>query len=275
MLSGLSIAALSFAFCASFMGNIFAACAIAPFCDLILLTSPLTVPPLRKWLTAKARAAMPAMPTATPPRIFAVGLSGGTRRATIAARSPPVPLGEIEGYAVTMKSGVDVADTFTGLDVGHAVIIKRGVLVALSEAVLVVEGKDVIKYIGVDVKLAVLERLDVAVSVIVVLGVAVSVCVVLGVAVSVCVVLGVAVSVCVVLGVAVNVSVVLGVQVPVEVCVSVADAVMLAVFGGVPVAVRVRVDVGVGGGAEELGEAASFPTVISIPHTCGRDSVAE
>ena len=105
------------------MGNMLAACAIAPFCDLILLTSPLTFPPLRKWLTTKAMTAMPAMPTATPPKIFAVGLSGGTRRAIIAARSPPVPLGETEGYAVIIKSGVDVADTFTGLDVGHAVII--------------------------------------------------------------------------------------------------------------------------------------------------------
>ena len=160
---------------------------------------------------------------------------------------------------------MDVADTFKGLGEGQAVIIKRGVGVALSEAVLVVDGKEVIKYMADAVELAVFEKL----------GVAVSVWVVLGVAVSVCVVLGVAVSVCVVLGVAVSVSVVVAVPVPVDVCVSEADAVMLAVFGGVPVAVRVRVDVGVGGGAEELGEAASFPTVISIPHTCGRERVAE
>ena len=39
-----------------------------------------------------------------------------------------------------MNKGVEVAETFTGLDVGYAVIMKRGVLVAVVVAVLDKEG---------------------------------------------------------------------------------------------------------------------------------------
>jgi hypothetical protein len=63
---------------------------------------------------------------------------------------------------------VDVGDTLTGLGVGQAVIINRGVAVAVSVPVLVVDGKGVIKNMGEDV------ALGVAVSVRVVLDVGVT-----------------------------------------------------------------------------------------------------
>lgn len=63
---------------------------------------------------------------------------------------------------------MDVGDTLTGLGVGQAVIINRGVAVAVSVPVLVVDGKGVIKNMGEDV------ALGVAVSVRVVLDVGVT-----------------------------------------------------------------------------------------------------
>jgi len=51
--------------------------------------------------------------------------------------------------------GVEEADTFTGLDVGNAVTMKRGVLVAVSVEVEEGVGHAVITKRGVDVTLAV------------------------------------------------------------------------------------------------------------------------
>ena len=94
---------------------------------------------------------------------------------------------------------MEVADTFTGLVVGYAVIIYRGVEVAESVMVLVVDGKEVIKNRGVEVALAVVVWLAVAVSV----------------AVAVCDAVSVAVAVCVPVFVAVNDEVTVGVDVDV------------------------------------------------------------
>jgi hypothetical protein len=134
---------------------------------------------------------------------------------------------------------VDVGDTLTGLGVGHAVIINRGVAVAVSVPVLVVDGKGVIKNMGEDVAVAVF------------------------------------VNVRVLLGVAVSVRVVLDVGVTAAVCDSEADTVLEPVIVGVNDGVRVRVSVGVGGSAVELTDATSLPTDMSTPHTWGRVSVAE
>ena len=65
--------------------------------------------------------------------------------------------------------GVEEADTFTGLDVGNAVTMKSGVLVAVSVEVEEGVGHAVITKRGVDVTLAVsvtvLEAVTVAVAV--------------------------------------------------------------------------------------------------------------
>jgi len=117
-----------------------------------------------------------------------------------------------------MKRGVPVAVRVeVAVDVGKAVMTKRGVLVVDADKVSVV--------------VAVPEAVMVAVPV----------------------------SVCVAVWVAVDV--------PVSVWVAV--CVVVAVW------VTVCVEVGVGGRAEGLTEAASLPTVISTPQTCGRDRVAE
>ena len=107
----------------------------------------------------------------------------------------------------------------TGEGVGQAVIMKRGVLVAVSVEVAVDVGKAVTTKRGVLVAEADM----------------------------------------------------------VSVVVAVPEAVMVAVAVCVAVSVWVAVWVlvGVGGRAEGLTEAASFPTVISTPQTSGRDRVAE
>ena len=76
---------------------------------------------------------------------------------------------------------------------------------------------------------------------------------------------GVEVALAVDVSVVVDVIVIVGVEVALAVDVSVA----------VDVIVIVGVDVDVGGSAEGLTEAASLPTVISTPHTSGRERVAE
>jgi hypothetical protein len=50
-----------------------------------------------------------------------------------------------------MKSGLLVGETLTGLGVGHAVIMKSGVVVAATLGVTVCEGINVISYIFVGV----------------------------------------------------------------------------------------------------------------------------
>ena len=74
--------------------------------------------------------AIPRTPTATAPRIVAVELPGVTPR-------------------VSRRDG---AVTFTGLEVGKAVTIKRGVVVAAIDGVAVREGYAVISKRGVDVR---------------------------------------------------------------------------------------------------------------------------
>ena len=112
-----------------------------------------------------------------------------------------------------------MADTLTGEGVGQAVIMKRGVPVAVNVEVAVEVGKAVMTKRGVLVEVA--DRVSVVVAVPEAVMVALAVCV--------------AVSVC----------------------------------------VPVCVEVGVGGRAEGLTEAASLPTVISTPQTSGSDRVAE
>jgi hypothetical protein len=70
--------------------------------------------------------------------MVAVGLIGALLSA--AATTAPVVF---VGYAVTMKSGLLVAETLTGLGVGHAVIMNRGVVVAAMLGLTVFEGINV------------------------------------------------------------------------------------------------------------------------------------
>jgi len=85
--------------------------------------------------------AIPRTPTATAPRIVAVELPGVTPR----------------------LSRSDGAVTFTGLEVGKAVTIKRGVVVAAIDGVTVREGYGVISKRGVDVSDGIGETEDVIV----------------------------------------------------------------------------------------------------------------
>ena len=85
--------------------------------------------------------AIPRTPTATEPRIVAVELPGVTPRV----------------------SRSDGAVTFTGLEVGNAVTIKRGVVVAATDGVAVRDGYAVIAKRGVDVSDGIGETEDVIV----------------------------------------------------------------------------------------------------------------
>jgi hypothetical protein len=122
---------------------------------------------------------------------------------------------------------VEVADTFTGEGVGQAVIMNKGVEVAVRVIVPVLVGNAVTTNKGVEVA----EGANVVLVELVIVGVALNVRVVVAVPVVVPVI----------------------VPVPVEVVVG--------------LCVMVIVGVDVGGRAVGETEAASLPTVISNPHT--------
>jgi len=131
------------------------------------------------------------------------------------------------------------AETFTGLTVGHAVTIKSGVVVGGILGLVVRDGNIVISNSGVEVPVPVSVTLPVTVILVVLdeLGT----------------------------------RDVVGVKVPVPVSVTLPDTVILDVMDEL----ATRDLDGVAGTAVPLMDAASLPTVISIPQTSGSVNVAE
>jgi len=141
------------------------------------------------------------------------------------------------------------AETFTGLTVGHAVTIKSGVVVGGILGLVVRDGNIVNSNSGVEVPVPVSVTLPVTVILVVLDELGTRDVVIVDVVLRD----------------------VVGVKVPVPVSVTLPDTVILDVMDEL----AIRDLDGVAGTAVPLMDAASLPTVISIPQTSGSVNVAE